>query len=90
MLLRQRSVSVNTLPQNLTQQLLDQPETADDLHIVSLRLANGRKYDDVAIMYCSLVAAVRGHAFVPFDGQDAIALRVTHRRWGYAGQLLDR
>ena len=88
MLLRQVSDLVNTLSQKLTQQLLDQPETADDLHIVSLRLANGRKYDDVAIMYCSLVAAVRGHAFVPFDGQDAIALRVTHRRWGYGAQRL--
>ena len=60
---------LNTLPQKLRQYLLDQPETTDDLHVVSVILKDGRVFEDVAISHCSLVAAVRGHSHVPFDAQ---------------------
>ena len=76
---------LNTLPQKLRQFLLDQPETTDDLHVVSVILKDGRVFEDVAISHCSLVAAVRGHSHVPFDAKDIAELRVTHRRW-----VLDR
>src|SRR5437762_12317975 len=71
---------LNTLPQKLRQYLLDQPETTDDLHVVSVILKDGRIFEDVAISNCSLVAAVRGHSHVPFDAKDIAELRVTHRR----------
>ena len=74
---------LNTLPQKLRQYLLDQPETTDDLHVVSVILKDGRVFEDVAISHCSLVAAVRGHSHVPFDAKDIAELRVTHRRWGF-------
>src|SRR6266853_826511 len=61
---------LNTLPQKLRQYLLDQPETTDDLHVVSVILKDGRVFEDVAISHCSLVAAVRGHSHVPFDAKD--------------------
>ena len=77
---------LNTLPQKLRQFLLDQPETTDDLHVVSVILKDGRVFEDVAISHCSLVAAVRGHAHVPFDAKDISELRVTHRRWGFGQQ----
>ena len=78
--------ALNTLPQKLRQFLLDQPETTDDLHVVSVILKDGRVFEDVAISHCSLVAAVRGHAHVPFDAKDIAELRVTHRRWGFGQQ----
>lgn len=77
---------LNTLPQRLRQFLLDQPETTDDLHVVSVTLKDGRVFDDVAISQCSLVAAVRGCSHVPFDAKDVTELRVTHRRWGFGQQ----
>ena len=77
---------LNTLPQKLRQFLLDQPETTDDLHVVSVILKDGRVFEDVAVSHCSLVAAVRGHAHVPFDAKDIAELRVTHRRWGFGQQ----
>ena len=77
---------LNTLPQRLRQFLLDQPETTDDLHVVSVTLKDGRVFDDVAISQCSLVAAVRGYSHVPFDAKDVTELRVTHRRWGFGQQ----
>lgn len=77
---------LNTLPQRLRQFLLDQPETTDDLHVVSVTLKDGRVFDDVAISHCSLVAAVRGCSHVPFDAKDVTELRVTHRRWGFGQQ----
>jgi hypothetical protein len=77
---------LNTLPQRLRQYLLDQPETTDDLHVVSVTLKDGRVFDDVAISQCSLVAAVRGYSHVPFDAKDVSELRVTHRRWGFGQQ----
>src|SRR5438874_12801577 len=77
---------LNTLPQKLRQFLLDQPETTQDLHVVSVILKDGRVFEDVAISHCSLVAAVRGHAHVPFDAKDITELRVTHRRWGFGQQ----
>jgi hypothetical protein len=77
---------LNTLPQRLRQFLLDQPETTDDLHVVSVILKDGRVFEDVAISHCSLVAAVRGQAHVPFDAKDIAELRVTHRRWGFGQQ----
>ena len=64
-----RARGLNTLPQRLRQYLLDQPETTDDLHVVSVILKDGRVFEDVAISHCSLVAAVRGHSHVPFDAQ---------------------
>ena len=66
--------------------LLDQPETTDELHVVSVTLKDGRVFDDVAISQCSLVAAVRGYSHVPFDAKDVTELRVTHRRWGFGQQ----
>ena len=81
-----RARGLNTLPQKLRQFLLDQPETTDDLHVVSVILKDGRVFEDVAISHCSLVAAVRGHAHVPFDAKDIAELRVTHRRWGFGQQ----
>ncbi len=78
---------LNTLPQKLRQFLLDQPETTDDLHVVSVILKNGRVFEDVAISHCSLVAAVRGHSHVPFDAKDIAELRVTHRRWGFGQEI---
>jgi len=77
---------LNTLPQRLRQFLLDQPETTDDLHVVSVTLKDGRVFEDVAISHCSLVAAVRGCSHVPFDAKDVTELRVTHRRWGFGQQ----
>jgi hypothetical protein len=77
---------LNTLPQRLRQFLLDQPETTDELHVVSVTLKDGRVFDDVAISQCSLVAAVRGYSHVPFDAKDVTELRVTHRRWGFGQQ----
>jgi hypothetical protein len=77
---------LNTLPQKLRQFLLDQPETTDDLHVVSVILKDGRVFEDVAISHCSLIAAVRGHAHVPFDAKDIAELHVTHRRWGFGQQ----
>jgi len=78
---------LNKLPQRLRQFLLDQPETTDDVHVVSVVLKDGRVFDDVAISHCSLVAAVRGHEHVPFDAKDVARLRVTHRRWGFGQQM---
>ena len=78
---------LNTLPQRLRQFLLDQPETTDDLHVVSVILMDGRVFEDVAISHCSLVAAVRGHSHVPFDAKDIAELRVTHRRWGFGQEI---
>jgi hypothetical protein len=80
------SEGLNTLPQRLRQFLLDQPETTDGLHVVSVVLKDGRVFEDVAISQCSLIAAVRGHEHVPFDATDVIELRVTHRRWGFGQQ----
>src|SRR5438094_169500 len=68
---------LNTLPQKLRQFLLDQPETTEDLHVVSVILKDGRVFEDVAISHCSLVAAVRGHPHVPFDAKDIAEMRVT-------------
>ncbi len=62
--------------------LLDTPETGRDLHVVNLRLQNGRVVRDVAILHCSIIACVRGRPFVWFTGPDVAALEVTHRRWG--------
>jgi len=81
---------LNTLPQKLRQFLLDQPETTDDLHVVSVILKDGRVFEDVAISHCSLVAAVRGHSHVPFDAKDIAELRVTHRRWGDLDNPVER
>ena len=78
---------LNTLPHKLRQFLLDQPETTDDLHVVSVILKDGRVFEDVAISHCSLVAAVRGHSHVPFDAKDIAELRVTHRRWGFGQEI---
>ena len=78
---------LNTLAHQLRQFLLDQPETADDLHVVSVILKDGRVFEDVAISHCSVVAAVRGHAHVPFDAKDIAELRVTHRRWGFGQEI---
>jgi hypothetical protein len=78
---------LNTLPQRLRQYLLDQPETTNDLHVVSVILKDGRVFEDVAISHCSLVAAVRGHSHVPFDAKDVAELRVTHRRWGFGQEI---
>src|SRR5207253_9360643 len=77
---------LTTMPQRLSQYLLDQPETTNDLHVVSVILKDGRVFEDVAISHCSLVAAVRGHSHVPFDAKDVAELRVTHRRWGFGQQ----
>jgi len=74
---------LNTLPQKFSEVLLDQPETGEDLHVVSVTLKDGRVFDDVAISQCSIVAAVRGHAHVPFDARDVVQLKVTHQRWGF-------
>jgi hypothetical protein len=74
---------LNTLPQEFSEVLLDQPETGEDLHVVSVTLKDGRIFEDVAISQCSIVAAVRGHAHVPFDARDVVQLRVTHQRWGF-------
>jgi hypothetical protein len=82
-----RARGLNTLPQRLRQYLLDQPETTDDLHVVSVILKDGRVFEDVAISHCSLIAAVRGHAHVPFDAKDIAELHVTHRRWGFGQQM---
>src|SRR5438067_12882900 len=82
-----RARGLNTLPQRLRQYLLDQPETTDDLHVVSVILKDGRVFEDVAISHCSLVAAVRGHSHVPFAAQDIAELRVTHRRWGFGQEI---
>jgi hypothetical protein len=77
---------VNRLPASLRQILLDQPETGDQLHVVSVKLRDGRVFEDVAVSQCSIVAAVRGHAHVPFDARDVVELKVTHRRWGFDHQ----
>jgi len=74
---------LNTLPQKFSEVLLDQPETGEDLHVVSVTLKDGRVFEDVAISQCSIVAAVRGHAHVPFDARDIVQLKVTHQRWGF-------
>ncbi len=71
------------LPQKFSEVLLDQPETGEDLHVVSVTLKDGRVFEDVAISQCSIVAAVRGHAHVPFDARDVVQLKVTHQRWGF-------
>ena len=77
---------MNTLPIKLTQFLLDQPETSEEVHVVSVTLKDGRTFEDVAISNCSVVAAVRGYEHVPFDASDVAQLKVTHRRWGLGGQ----
>ena len=77
---------MNELSPSLTQFLLDQPETSEGLHIVSASLFNGRVFDDVAITDCSVVVAVRGRSFVPFDARDIVRVEVTHRRWGSGWQ----
>ena len=74
---------MNTLPQKFSEVLLDQPETGEDLHVVSVTLKDGRVFEDVAISQCSIVAAVRGHAHVPFDARYVVQLKVTHQRWGF-------
>ena len=81
-MLARLSFAVNRLPSHLSQILLDTPETADDLHVVDLRLASGRLVKDVAIAHCCVIACVRAKPFVWFDGSDVISLEVTHRRWG--------
>ena len=80
---------MNTLPQKFSEVLLDQPETGEDLHVVSVTLKDGRVFDDVAISQCSIVAAVRGHAHVPFDARDVVQLKVTHQRWGFDRHRID-
>ena len=79
---------MKTLPEKLVQFLLDQPETSEDLHVVTVTLKNGRTYEDVAVTNCSVIAAVRGYAHVPFDAGDVAQLYVTHRRWGLGQQPL--
>jgi hypothetical protein len=74
---------LNTLPQKFSEVLLDQPESGEDLHVVSVTLKDGRVFEDVAISQCSIVAAVRGHAHVPFDARDVVQLKVTHQLWGF-------
>ena len=80
---------MNTLPQKFSEVLLDQPETGEDLHVVSVTLKDGRVFEDVAISQCSIVAAVRGHAHVPFDARDVVQLKVTYQRWGFDHQKTD-
>jgi hypothetical protein len=79
---------LKALPEKLVQFLLDQPETSQDVHVVAVTLKDGRTYEDVAVTNCSIVAAVRGFAHVPFDASDVAQLHVTHRRWGFGQQPL--
>lgn len=80
---------LNTLPKKLTQFLLDQPETKEDVHVVTATLKDGRTFEDVAISKCAIVAAVRGHEHVPFDASDVAEVKVTHRCWGADHQPLE-
>lgn len=71
------------LPRTWTDYLAKHPETGMGYQIVSVTLADGRKVEDVAIIECNIIGEVRGHADVPFDPEDIVAIEVTHRRWQF-------
>jgi hypothetical protein len=74
---------MKTLPKNLSDYLLTQPETGMDYQVVRVTLADGTVFEDVAIVHQSIVGEVRGHSDIPFDPDFAAKVEVTHNKWEF-------
>jgi hypothetical protein len=74
---------VKTLPKVWSEFLAKNPETGMGYQVVSVTLRDGRKIEDVAIIQSSEIAKVRGHREIPFEPNDIIDMKLTHRRWQF-------
>jgi hypothetical protein len=81
---------VTTLPERWSKFLLAQPETGMDYQVVAVTLRDGRVIPDVAVVHHSIIAAVRGHADIPFNPSNITQIEVTHRKWDFQREIPGR
>jgi hypothetical protein len=74
-----------SLPKTIADELAEQGETGMGFQVVSVRLADGRTFDRVAVIQCELVAEVYGYDSIPFDPSLVIGATVTHDKWRFKG-----
>jgi len=73
------------LPATWSKWLAGQPETGMDYQTGDVLLRDGRIVQDVAIVGASLIGEVRGQETIPFDPEDIIEIRLTHKKWHWRG-----
>ena len=78
-------VSGKRIPKKWVQWLSSQPETGMGYHVVDVLLSDGSVVPDVAIIQSEIIGQVRGREGVPFDPEQIVELRLTHKRWNFGG-----
>ena len=60
-------------------------ETGIGYQVVSVKLRDGRFFDQVVASECCIIE-VRGHKEIPFAPEDVAAVNVNHKRWNFRDQ----
>ena len=71
------------LSDNWVNFLTKQPETGMGYHIVSLRLKDGRHFNQVIVDSGSIVR-IKGLKEIPFIHGDIVEIIVTHDKWDFS------
>jgi hypothetical protein len=70
------------LPPESLNDLKQEMETGPGYQVVSVKLKDGRSFDQV-ITSEGCIIAVRGYAEVPFEFDDVDTVKVNHKRWNF-------
>lgn len=70
------------LPQEWVDQILPQPESGMDYHILTITLVDGRHFEQ-CVFISGHITQVRGHSAIPFAAEQISAVAVTHDRWDF-------
>ena len=71
------------LPKVWQEFLVKKPETGMGYQVVSLRLKDGRKIDDVVVIQSSLIGEIRTQAKIDFDPNEIVEIELAHRKWNF-------
>ena len=75
--------NMKTLPKKWSEFLVSKPETGMGYQVIAVILKDGRKIEDVAIVQSGIIGEVRGCDDVPFDPNEIVSIKLTHRKWKF-------
>jgi hypothetical protein len=70
------------IPSRFADLLKEARETGFGYQVVSIKLTDGRSFDQVAISNGHIID-VRGYRDIPFEPDDIASLTVNHKRWNF-------
>jgi hypothetical protein len=70
------------IPTEILNQIAQNKETGIGYVVVSVKLKDGRAFDQVAIS-AGCVIEVRGFKKLPFEGEDIASMQVTYETWNF-------